>query len=521
MRNKILFAWIRKNFLKNKINFQQKGSVMNKIEFKYNLLYFLSFSGLCSFSKSYDLERLYMAIQFVHNKGIKMITGLSAEANLINSSKKKIKMLNTKILGSMPKINKYYVSIKDLKNSAHLGEVMFIKKISKNKDIQNKILLSHNIITLFHFIIITLSMLPHMATATNIVALGFSEQSYTMGEKALAVKPNSLALGYRAIAEQEHSVALGSHSVSTRQYTPELIKKITNELPLKIPVEDNLDYKYQYSEVSLGGPCGYSMLTRDRLIKLSQVTHLAPGIEETDAVNLFQTQSIVKNELEKLKLNTAEVHKKEINQLKNHINYPTQEIYSYTKRVADAMHSITNYQMQAKAMIEELHNTAAILTTHISQDDDGTMHIGKTLKGTTLSVSGKQGNRIISGVSEGIDNNDAANIAQLNQVNKTARFTYAIAQKNSSRINRLEHRLSKSNTKINHGLASAAALTGLFQPYNIGKVNVTAGIGGYSASQAIAVGSGYRINQNIAVKAGLAYSDQKNIMYNASFNLEW
>ncbi|AHF78699.1 Putative YadA-like adhesin [Sodalis praecaptivus] len=151
----------------------------------------------------------------------------------------------------------------------------------------------------------------------------------------------------------------------------------------------------------------------------------------------------------------------------------------------------------------------------------GVMHVGENAVGTTISIAGRQGDRGITGLADGVHNNDAANVGQLNRVNNTATSAQALAQKNTARIKDIENKLSKTNTKIDRGLAASAALTGLFQPYGVGKINFTAGMGGYGSSQAIAVGSGYRISENTAFKAGVAYSGGSNVMYNASFNLEW
>ena len=77
--------------------------------------------------------------------------------------------------------------------------------------------------------------------------------------------------------------------------------------------------------------------------------------------------------------------------------------------------------------------------------------------------------------------------------------------------------------KVDRGLASSAALNGLFQPYNVGNFNVTAGIGGYRSETAIAIGSGYRFNENLAAKAGISTStsNTSSVMYNTSVNFEW
>ena len=73
------------------------------------------------------------------------------------------------------------------------------------------------------------------------------------------------------------------------------------------------------------------------------------------------------------------------------------------------------------------------------------------------------------------------------------------------------------------GFASQAALNGLFQPYNVGKFNVTAAIGGYDSEQAMAIGSGYRFNENFAIKAGVAsdLSGFDHVTYNIGANFEF
>ncbi|XWY20165.1 YadA C-terminal domain-containing protein [Bisgaard Taxon 45] len=76
--------------------------------------------------------------------------------------------------------------------------------------------------------------------------------------------------------------------------------------------------------------------------------------------------------------------------------------------------------------------------------------------------------------------------------------------------------------EIKNALATQAALTGLFQPYNVGQFNVTAAVGGYKDHTAIAVGAGYRFNKAFAVKAGIAKGSKKsNVAYNIGLNYEF
>lgn len=57
------------------------------------------------------------------------------------------------------------------------------------------------------------------------------------------------------------------------------------------------------------------------------------------------------------------------------------------------------------------------------------------------------------------------------------------------------NRIQALDKKMHRAMAQQAALSGLFQPYGVGKVNVTAGFGGYGSQGAVAIGAGYRINE--------------------------
>ena len=88
-------------------------------------------------------------------------------------------------------------------------------------------------------------------------------------------------------------------------------------------------------------------------------------------------------------------------------------------------------------------------------------------------------------------------------------------------VDRLDRRVDKLSKEIKRGLAAQAALTGLFQPYNVGKANFTAAVGGYKSQTAVAVGTGYRYNEYVASKAGVAFSQGGGVSYNMGINFEW
>ena len=91
----------------------------------------------------------------------------------------------------------------------------------------------------------------------------------------------------------------------------------------------------------------------------------------------------------------------------------------------------------------------------------------------------------------------------------------------TKRLDHLDNRVNKLDKDLKRGLAAQAALTGLFQPYTVGKANFTAAVGGYKSQTAVAIGTGYRYNQNVATKAGVAFTQGGGVTYNAGVNFEW
>lgn len=74
---------------------------------------------------------------------------------------------------------------------------------------------------------------------------------------------------------------------------------------------------------------------------------------------------------------------------------------------------------------------------------------------------------------------------------KTAEKTIT---EHGTRLDGLDKTVSNLRKETRQGLAAQAALSGLFQPYSVGKFNVTAALGGFKSDTAVAVGAGYRFN---------------------------
>ncbi len=168
---------------------------------------------------------------------------------------------------------------------------------------------------------------------------------------------------------------------------------------------------------------------------------------------------------------------------------------------------------------------------------------GKNVDGSnnaSISVGNDSYKRQIKNVEKGIDDYDVVNVEQLKGLKnytdtKTSGIKDAAVKESNTYTDTktsqtlqdansyTDHRFNQLDKKIDRGLASSAAMSMLFQPYGVGKFNLTAGVGGYGSETAIAIGSGYRFDENKAIKAGVASSTSSSskLMYGASVNFEW
>ncbi|MBY7196578.1 YadA-like family protein [Escherichia fergusonii] len=95
---------------------------------------------------------------------------------------------------------------------------------------------------------------------------------------------------------------------------------------------------------------------------------------------------------------------------------------------------------------------------------------------------GSGGTTRISNVSAGVNNNDAVNYAQLKQsVQENKQYT-------DQRMAQMDHKLSKTESKLSGGIASAMAMTGLPQAYEPGANMASIGGGTYNGESAVALG---------------------------------
>ncbi|QLO08012.1 YadA-like family protein [Escherichia coli] len=162
--------------------------------------------------------------------------------------------------------------------------------------------------------------------------------------------------------------------------------------------------------------------------------------------------------------------------------------------------------------------------TLVGVSSDGTLTRAEGAKNTIsvndglVALSGRT-DRIDAAVGA-IDGRVTRNTQSIEKNSKAIAANTRTLQQHSARLDSQQRQINENHKEMKRAAAQSAALTGLFQPYSVGKFNATAAVGGYSDEQALAVGVGYRFNEQTAAKAGVAFSDG-DASWNVGVNFEF
>ena len=249
---------------------------------------------------------------------------------------------------------------------------------------------------------------------------------------------------------------------------------------------------------------------------------------------LTQHDKMLNQNSQDIKENTNRLndHDKEIAQSKQDIKANTEKLAEHDSAISKNTSDI----QKNTAALDKQGSEIARLSSEMG--DAGALKMSRDGESINLSDKAKGvksinfGDKQLSGIADAKNDSDAVNLAQMKRGNaetlKSAN-TYTDERVNQlgefteNGLNRLNTKIDDLDKKVDKGFAANAALSGLFQPYGVGKMNLTAGVGGYKDESAVAVGMGYRINENVAIKGGVAASTGtgSSTMYNASVNFEW
>ncbi|MBG5977658.1 YadA-like family protein [Proteus mirabilis] len=232
-----------------------------------------------------------------------------------------------------------------------------------------------------------------------------------------------------------------------------------------------------------------------------QLTNLAAGSKDTDAVNVAQLkdlQSVMESADNALSKRITD-NKTQIDDNKKNIVENSNAIKNNTNSIVKNEQNITNNMNSINKISDEVKNNNQRIDENSNAIKNNTNSIVKNEQNIT-------------------NNTNSINKISNEMKNNNQRFDQL-----ESKIVSNEHYIRDVAKEMHRGLASQAALNGLFQPYGVGKFNFTAAVGGYNSETAIAVGSGYRVNESVALKAGIATNtgNFEGVTYNAGVNLEW
>lgn len=186
-------------------------------------------------------------------------------------------------------------------------------------------------------------------------------------------------------------------------------------------------------------------------------------------------------------------------------------------RVKDSVEQLAQ-DTNARLMVESKKSrdyTDARTTVGVSADGRLTR-----AEGAKESIAVNDGLVALSGRTDRIDAAVGSVDRRVTKNTQTIQSNSRQLQEHNARLNSHQRQIRENHEEMKRAAAQSAALAGLFQPYSVGKFNATAAVGGYSDKQAVAVGVGYRFNEQTAAKAGVAASDG-DVSWNAGVNFEF
>ena len=363
------------------------------------------------------------------------------------------------------------------------------------------------------------------ANSTEEDSLAVGEDSLAMGAKTvvngnagigiglntlvLADAINGIAIGSNARANHANSIAMGNGSQTTRGAQ-------TGYTAYNMDAPQN-----SVGEFSVGSEDGQR-----------QITNVAAGSADTDAVNVGQlkvtdervaqnTQSItnLNNQVTNLDTRVTNIE----NGIGDIVTTGSTKYFKTNTDGVDANAQGKDSVAIGSGSIAAADNSVALGTGSVA-DEENTISVGSSTnqrritnvaagKNATDAVNvaqlksseaggvrydtkadgsidysnitlggGNGGTTRISNVSAGVNNNDAVNYAQLKQsVQETKQYT-------DQRMVEMDNKLSKTESKLSGGIASAMAMTGLPQAYTPGASMASIGGGTYNGESAVALG---------------------------------
>ena len=352
-----------------------------------------------------------------------------------------------------------------------------------------------------------------------------------------AAAKNSIAMGEGAKASVSDAVALGSGSVASTEKG-----KIGYDISGADHSNDTTGvWKSTANAVSVGDVANY--VTR-------QITGVAAGTADTDAVNVAQLKKVAAKAAEEAAKHTTvtagdyvTVTETETNGQKNYtVSGPKMESTDGSVRITDKMENgkKVGYNLSVDT------SSLGIEKTKVEEGDNVTVTSKKTGNTTTYTVSAKD--TVVTGGTATYDANGTGSATLINNDGTTATVTglqdrytssaslsgdtlnftrndgstYSVSGIASSQdIKNVTNKVGELGTRVNRAGAGAAALAALhpldFDPDD--KWDVAAGYGNYKDAHAVSVGAFYRPNEDTMFSVGGSFGGGEN-MVNAGVSVK-
>ena len=424
--------------------------------------------------------------------------------------------VNNKVLGSSGAVSTYN-SITGFKNVA--TNVNHVSVIGSENEIENT------------DDALVLGNKRKLAGANGSVILGSGDSVITTSVE------NAVSIGHNANVQKAGGVALGSGSVAS------VDKGVAGYDPSTKASSTDTSSTWKATEAAVSVGDASKNITR-------QITGVAAGTEDTDAVNVAQLKKVAAKAAEEAAKHTTvtagdyvTVTETETNGQKNYtVSGPKMESTDGTVKITDKVENgkKVGYNLSVNT------SSLGIEKTKVEEGDNVTVTSKKTGNTTTYTVSAKDtvvtGGRAtyaLNGTGTAtLMNNDGttATITGLqdryttsaaldgNTLNFTRNdgSTYSVSGIASTQdIKNVTNKVGELGTRVNRVGAGAAALAALhpldFDPDD--KWDVAAGYGNYKDAHAVAVGAFYRPNEDTMFSVGGSFGGGEN-MVNAGVSVK-
>ena len=370
-----------------------------------------------------------------------------------------------------------------------------------------------------------------LAGANGSVILGSGDSVITTSVE------NAVSIGHNANVQKAGGVALGSGSVASTEKG-----KVGYDISGADHSNDNTGvWKSTQAAVSVGDTS--KNITR-------QITGVAAGMEDTDAVNVAQLKKVAAKAAEEAAKHTTvtagdyvNVTETETNGQKNYtVSGPKMESTDGTVKITDKVENgkKVGYNLSVDT------SSLGIEKTKVEEGDNVTVTSKKTGNTTTYTVSAKD--TVVTGGTATYALNGTGTATLKNNDGTTATITglqdrytssaslsgdtlnftrndgstYSVSGIASTQdIKNVTNKVGELGTRVNRVGAGAAALAALhpldFDPDD--KWDVAAGYGNYKDAHAVAVGAFYRPNEDTMFSVGGSFGGGEN-MVNAGVSVK-